>query len=684
MNPWLVWLVVVTASVLLGFVAYHFTVRTLRFVMAALATVVVVLVTRYGVIHAAHAPTDLVNSFTRGFSDLSVAFFQPVMPAHPPGRFGWLIICGLLIFGYRELEVWAMHCQPPTVDTSALKGEQSAKQANGSPDEALTDLQLRHDALVRELKFRLPAVEVRAPAILPGGTRAMGLASIVENSGVTGSGLAGAVVEFFGMLWPRPRRYQVRVWLEPNQDPPGEKEGPTRVTVDLEDHRTGGTIATQTLIASTFEQVAEVVAGYVAWSIFQDDPTTPPWCYGAVDGEDIAALLITREQRIVPSSPGDVTSVRKKQIQTLEKCRLQSGVSRYELAQLCDLQGDHQHVKALSLHARNREDYPRFFRGRYRLAMSLEMVAKSLEMVANGDFSKWRSPDDETLRESLRILDRCEATVPPDGQRDDAYSALENFDRCKLTAESANKAELHNLTLALLRTAQKELLEIRKQLMLWRLAWASFRHRDERAIWIQYFGLTTRQRFHDGVRVAELYITIRRCIADSEGSNWSTTSRIEDSEKSNARSALRIVEAVVGEPVEIKSLLENSGIWIKNPVRKPASGARRSKPGTHASRTRWLPWQCRTPSSQAAYNTACLYGVAFEHCTKEEDKWNIASQAVQSLRRAFSHRDSEMQRPSDWIDVDPVFAALKKKSSPESGEFRDFLDEQKEVDYPSR
>ena len=61
MNPWLVWLVVVTASVLLGFVAYHFTVRTLRFVMAALATVVVVLVTRYGVIHAAHAPTDLVN-----------------------------------------------------------------------------------------------------------------------------------------------------------------------------------------------------------------------------------------------------------------------------------------------------------------------------------------------------------------------------------------------------------------------------------------------------------------------------------------------------------------------------------------------------------------------------------------------------------------------------------------------
>ena len=147
----------------------------------------------------------------------------------------------------------------------------------------------------------------------------------------------------------------------------------TRVTVDLEDRRTGETIATQTLSASTFEDAAEVVAGYVAWSIFKDDPTTPSWCYGAVDGEDIAALLLTREQRVDLSSGGKLESVRREQIRTLEKCRLESGVSRYELAQLFDLEGDH--VKALWLHAKNREQYPRFFRGRYRLAMSLEMVA---------------------------------------------------------------------------------------------------------------------------------------------------------------------------------------------------------------------------------------------------------------------------------------------------------------------
>ena len=327
---------------LLGFVGYHFTVRTLRFVTAALATAVVVLVTRYGVVNVAHAPTDLVNSFQLGFDDLSAAFFRPVLSADGgASRFGWLIICGVLISGTVNLRSRAMRWQPPTVDISALKGEQTATQASGAPGEPSVDLQRhddpvrlqrhddlvrqqRHDYLVRELKFRLPAVEVRAPAILPGGTRAKGLASIVENSGFALSGFASAIVEFLGMLWPSPRRYQVHVWIEPE----GEKEGcaGTRVTVDLQDRRTGETIATQTLTASAFEDAAEVVAGYVAWSIFKEDPTTPPWSYGAVDGTDIAALLLTREQRVDLLSGGDLESIRKKHIEALEKCRLESGV----------------------------------------------------------------------------------------------------------------------------------------------------------------------------------------------------------------------------------------------------------------------------------------------------------------------------------------------------------------------
>ena len=53
-----------------------------------------------------------------------------------------------------------------------------------------------------------------APSILPGGTRSDGLASIAEASGVSGGGLAGAVIRFAGALWPAPRRYELRVWVE--------------------------------------------------------------------------------------------------------------------------------------------------------------------------------------------------------------------------------------------------------------------------------------------------------------------------------------------------------------------------------------------------------------------------------------------------------------------------------------
>ena len=325
MNSWLVWGGFAIAVVFLGWVAYHFTVRTLRFVTLALVVAGVVLVTRYGVTHpspaAQAAPVDLVKAFTGGLDNLSSAFFQPLLPgpdALLPGRVGWLVIVVFLAFAYRELEVWAMRWQPPTVDTSALGGEQPGTQNSGGqaePGDSGPDGQRDHDDLVAELRFRLPAVEVRAPAILPGGSTPNGLASIAENSGVEGSGLAGAIIRVVGMLWPSPRRYQVRVWLKPagqpaaansgggngQGDPPHTGDGTAggkeqavasrRVTVDLEDARTGGSIATTTLAARDLEDAAARVAAYVARQIFRADPTTPPWSVGSFDGGDLAALI---------------------------------------------------------------------------------------------------------------------------------------------------------------------------------------------------------------------------------------------------------------------------------------------------------------------------------------------------------------------------------------------------------
>ena len=363
MDWWLVWAISACAFVLLGFVGYHFSVRALRLFTALLVALVSLIVTRYGVVHAKGGPTDVVNSFIRGFNDLSINFFQPLLgrDVRVPGQLGWFVILAVLVFGYRELEVWAMRWEPPTVDTSALGGDRQGTQSSGlpdEPDEGTTDAQ-RHDRLVAELRFRLPAVSVRAPAILPGGTRSNGLASIAENSGVSGSGLAGAVIRFFGALWPNPRRYQVRVWIESR-----ERSGPgrprdlpaVRVTVDLENPRTGASIATKTLVADDCDQAASMIAGYVARHIFKEDPTAPPWCVGSFDGGDLAVMLLAGQQRVAPASPDEIRRSWRQQISMLEKCKLVSGVARYELAQLYDLQGNH--VKALRLHAMNRKTIP--------------------------------------------------------------------------------------------------------------------------------------------------------------------------------------------------------------------------------------------------------------------------------------------------------------------------------------
>ena len=69
-------------------------------------------------------------------------------------------------------------------------------------------------------------------------------------------------------------------------------------------------IATKTLAACDIDNAASGVAGYVARHIFTGDRTAPPWCTGAADGRDLAALLLARQVRSYPdletgsASPG--------------------------------------------------------------------------------------------------------------------------------------------------------------------------------------------------------------------------------------------------------------------------------------------------------------------------------------------------------------------------------------------
>jgi hypothetical protein len=687
MATYVVWVIFAVVAALLVFTGYHFSVRTVRWVTGITVPGLALAVTAYGLARSRPGSPNLENSFARGADAVGDALFRPLgfgNPVSGPGRVGWVVIIILLVLGYRLLEAWALRWQAPQLDTSKLSEGQPSIKPDGAAGESvdgLTDGQ-RHDLLAAEVSFRLAAMEVRAPAILPGGSRSAGLASIAEASGVGVAGLAGAIIRFFGMLWPNPRQAQLRVWVEPTPKDVGpkaaERAGPTRVTVELDNPRTGETMSTQTLAAVDIHEAATKAAGYVARQIFGMDPSTPPWCFGAADGGDLSALLLSRQDRIRAVAPDDVTGSRSEQIARLKKVALSSrcaGVVRYELAQLYSIQGE-GHLTALRLHAVNREQFPRFYRGRYRLGMSLEMVADQGFRFTCDKAAR------EELAEILNILHRCRLT--------EKQLCAEKEIR---PAKSGKGWELTPaVRLELLKAAQQELRGVRRQLTIGRVLWAAFRHRDERAIWrIYYPGLRMRQAFHDGVCVAELLVAARRRGIEEQSAE-KRQRRFGPLSASHLRLGIRVASAIAGsdsliETIPGKSRRQNSqDPWP--PAHVPGKPALRDS----RDRVRRLPLLRRTVSWQAAYNTACLYAalaserLAAERLSTGQGLSRGESQAwedrvIGSLQRVVYNQYAEMERPYDLISQDPDFSALR--SAPEQfPDFTTFLDNQRRMDYP--
>jgi len=753
-TSWVVWAVAVVVAALIGFTATRFSVRTLRAVTVVTVLVLLVAITAYGQTPpGGRVPGDLETAFAFGADRLSGAFFRPLWAlwsghnAPAPGRLGWSVIAVVLLLGYRQAEARAVRRQAPALDASRI-GEGQPSIGGGRPGGGLSGGQ-RHDWLAAELRFRLAAVEVRSPPILPGGSRSNGLASIAEASGAPVAGLAGAIIRFFGVLWPTPRRYELRVWVEgpPTQSAADGQAGAeaTRVTVELDNPRTGGTVSTKTIAAASVDDAASMAAGYVARQIFARDPATPPWCYGAADGRDLGALLLARQARVYVESADDVRASRREQIGLLRKvtgtdrC---AGVVRYELASLEDL--ERRHLTALRLHALNREQYPRFFRGTYRLCMSLEMVADPEFTFLNPAAVR------VILDETLDILYRCGVTTT---------DRLGHHDIRPVPGRAGPMVLSHRAREVLLAASRQELQAIRRQLSLPVVLWNSFAHRAERTVWRPHWRLATRQAFRDGVCAAELLLAVKRRLnlaemgpdgqaAGGRGGRpvFAAVGRFRQ------RKGLLIARAIAGDPRPIIAVLRQPpGEWQRADdldVAAPASmvfasvelasvelaGAELTSTvlaatvladteplaGDYAGmvpaspeppddgppggeppagepsaddpsagepvtgwfpvtrdRVRWLPWQPRTASWQAAYNIACLYAVLARHGLAGEE------QVVASLRRLVSNRDSELERPHDWISNDPEFAPLLQRGAPYP-KVRAFLTAQERRDYPVR
>jgi hypothetical protein len=661
MTSWVVWAVALVVAGLLTFTAYHFSIRTLRTVTAIIVIALIVAITAYGQTPSGGRMTsDLGNAFALGSDRLSGAFFHAAWElwsgrqAPAPGRLGWAVIGAVLLIGYRQCEAWALRRQAPTLDTSKLDERQPSLGADPTSGGPPTNGQ-RHEWLAAELKFRLAAVEVHSPPILPGGSRSDGLASIAEASGVTGAGLAGAVIRFFSALWPTPRRYELRVWVEDSAT------DSTRVTVELDDPRIGGTVATKTVVAATVDDAASMAAGYVARQIFSRDPATPTWCYGASDGRDLGALLLARQERVYVESMEDVRQSRREQITVLwkvtggDRC---AGVVRYELAQLEDL--DRHYLTALRLHALNREQYPRFFRGVYRLCMSLEMIADPEFTFFNP--AAVRAILDEVLdilcRNGVTVIDRCAAG-------DIHYRA----------GTHGPSVLSHALRETLLGAARSELRVLRRELSLSMVLWNTFARRDERTVWKPHWNPATRQAFRDGVRVAEVLVAVKQRLNEREVAERSGVAVRPGGRTDSLRAPVRIAAAIAGDATPIRTVLSRP--FDEWPGPREAPSATGGPLPLTRDRVRWLPGQARTASWQAAYNTACLYAVLVQHGLADDAK------VIASLRRVAGNRDSGLERPYDWISNDPDFAPLLRSDSPHKN-IRNFLTAQERRDYPAR
>jgi len=639
MASWVAWGVLAIVAVLLGLVGTFFSVRTLRWFSVITAAAAVIAITRYGYGIAQPPSSNFANAFTSGADAviealLRVLWLRQTTPT--PGPIGRWVVAVLILLGYRALEAWAMRRQAPQLDTSAV-------------GDSTDDKDKQHDPLTDELKFRLSAMEIRAPAILPGGSRTNELASIAEATGNSAAGLAGAVIQFFGTIWPNPRRIQLKVRAETG----------TRVTVELQNSRSGGTLSTKTVCAGRDDETATMVAGAVARQIFAMDRTTPSWCYGALDGSDLGAWVLARQERVSAGSLDDVQKSREGQIKRMWQAAdngRAAGVVRYELASLLDLYAEDVdaldlhalRLNSLRLHAMNRAQYPRFYRGRYRLAMSLEMVSNPEHLPFGAEDTK------TVLDDTLKILRQAGLTTR---ELADADVSEPDCDGCSTLSVSLRKE--------LLTIAAGELRDIRRQLALWRVVRDTLMHRDERAIWLPHWRLRHRQAFRDGVRVGELLVAVRLKFVERE---LGEAEPCTDARLKYLKLGMDITSDIAGDAGLIRSLLTDP---LADNAAWPAAGAPKPTLSDAPDRVRWLPWQCCTVSWQAAYNTACMYA-AFAGVAPA-----TAARVVAALERAINNPDCEMERAYDWISRDPDFTAVENVQP-----FKDFRTTQKRRDYP--
>ncbi len=674
------WPALVVILALLWWVAYQFSRRTYRLAVGVVAAAGVLAVTGYGLRLPGKHPTFAGGLLTGGNAvarDMLGAFI-PAGLRHTLllGPMGWLLLLILIGSVLVAFDTWSTRRQQPTVSVGTVPpnggGSSDSGGGNGGGDAGgggnasgggngdSRAVQSRR-IITEELKFRLPAVAVRSPASMPGGSTLASLATVVSDSGLQGSKLTAALMQAVHALEARPRVYEVQIFVDHctddgSVDPNGQK---VLVTVDVRDARNGQTLATRILAPCAEDEAAERVAGFTARQLFRDDPSTPAWATGSYDGDDLSAYLLAQEIRPAGRTYDAIAKARQRQREKLASAVNRStnaGLVQYELASLDDLDG--RTVDALRLHLDNRVHNPRFLPARYRLAVSLAALAGAIQEKWPADPAGPRgrgAPAGQAvpagqadtparIREDLahnlawsgllrtirgrqiRDLHLAHQAGRGAGARTRALSGL-------LQTAHPTAVEYRRISRVLLMLACRELRAYRRRMRASWLLWGALIHRQERSAYLELLRTGPKWLLHPRRRLA----TPRVALAGME-------------------LALRIMEAPREAEQEVRK--RRSRTMRQLGLDRVLDGGRDWVYGR-------LPWQ-------AVYNAACLYATT----AIGEPSNEAASKAVTLLRLAISDPECELDRPSEWIGADPSLGTLHWQPG-----FRAFVREQARRDF---
>jgi hypothetical protein len=196
-------------------------------------------------------------------------------------------------------------------DTSCARREAPRVRVTEAPEAESGNpaLDLRRE-ITEKLKFRLAAADVHRPAAIPGGSTLDNLATVVSSSDIQGSKTTAMLIRAVNAFAAKPGTYDARLYAE---DAPGRRSAGSgshlRITVDVEDARTGAIIATRTLGPCSKEDAADKAAGFTA----APGSVHARVGSGSLDGEDLSAYLLSQEMSPKSLRPEGLRAYRENQ-----------------------------------------------------------------------------------------------------------------------------------------------------------------------------------------------------------------------------------------------------------------------------------------------------------------------------------------------------------------------------------